>query len=472
MLRKIITNTIIYGIAPYVASFANLLILPIITKDLTAFDYGISGTIYAYTGALGALSNLGLTIILTNSFFKHTNHYKWIWRQVYGFLSLWNIIFGVMVAMILLVFMPDSVKENKFLIVLLNTLPIVFFGPTSTIATLYYTLKKQAFQVGIRTAIFGLLAVFLNYYFISELKLGYMGWFWASFIVGILTNLSYWYSLNKVLAITPIYNFKRKTIQNSLRVSIPIIPNHYSYYLLNGSDRLIMDQLHVSTDKIGEYNLASSFSNYIGSLTNASSNAIVPFLMEMYRNNELKRARLLVYLWGLALLSITFVLCLWTKELFEILIKNDVLKSTFPLAIILIMAYNFRPIFIGAFQYMVFMEKTGKIWMISLQAGLISVCSNLILIPLMGFKVAIYSLFVAFLYWGIGLYYTKSYKQIRKVKYFPIAWAIIVIICTALVFILKDINYVFKIIITFGGIVGSAILIYYVRKLIFKQARH
>jgi O-antigen/teichoic acid export membrane protein len=101
LFKKIITNTLIYSLAPYVASIANLLVLPIITKDLTEIDYGISGTITAYTSALSALSVLGLSVILNNSFFQNSHHYKWIWRQIYGFLVIWNVIYSLILGIFL-----------------------------------------------------------------------------------------------------------------------------------------------------------------------------------------------------------------------------------------------------------------------------------------------------------------------------------------------------------------------------------
>ena len=471
MFKKIIKNTVIYGLAPYVASFANLLVLPIITKDLSEIDYGISGTIYAYTGALSAFSNLGLTIILTNSFFQYPQRFKWIWRQIYGFLTLWYVVFAIVVVVVLALLMPESVGHNKNIIIFLNTLPIVLFGPTSTIAVLYYTLKKQATQIGYRTAIFGLLAVFLNLYFISKLKLGYLGWFWTTFIVGILTNFSYWYPLNRINKITPIIKFKKTTIKKALKISIPIIPNHYSYYLLDGSDRLIMDRLHASTANIGEYNMASTFSNYTGSLATASSNAIVPYLIEMLKNKDYHKARNLLYLWSSAFICITFFICLWSREIFDFLIKNDVLKQTYPLAIIMIMAYNFRPIFIGAYQYMVFKEKTKAIWKVPLYAGLFSISINLALIPLWGFKVAVYTLFCAFMFWGIALYFSKPYKEIKVLEHHPIKWTLIVIALTVIVYILKNAALPIKLLITTVGILSIMIIILLLRHIIKTQSK-
>src|SRR5690606_40305253 len=59
-------------------------------------------------------------------------------------------------------------------------LPVVFFGPTSMLATTYYQISQEPFQIAIRTIIFGIMIVLLNVYFIAILKMGYMGWFLSS----------------------------------------------------------------------------------------------------------------------------------------------------------------------------------------------------------------------------------------------------------------------------------------------------
>ena len=267
MLKKILSSSVIYGFAPHISKIAGFFVLPIITKDLTDFDYGVAGMISAFTGALSVLSSLGLRVVLANSYFKSPSQYKWIWRQIYGFLSLWMIPYAFIISAVIYFVVPEGARSNTWEIILLNMLPIVFFGQTEAICSTYYQLKQQALQIGLRTAIFGVIAVFLNLYTISYLKMGYMGWFWTSFIVAIMSNLSYWVPLNKTLGIKPIFNFRKKSIVKFLKISLPTIPHYYSSYLLDSSDRIVMTILKIGAGDIGKYNLAYSFGNYYQSFS-------------------------------------------------------------------------------------------------------------------------------------------------------------------------------------------------------------
>ena len=87
----IIKNSALFTIAPLLPKVINVLLMPILTRYLTEVDFGISGTISAYTQAIGAFSVLGLGVVLLNSFYKTPLEYKELWRQIYGFLNLWMI---------------------------------------------------------------------------------------------------------------------------------------------------------------------------------------------------------------------------------------------------------------------------------------------------------------------------------------------------------------------------------------------
>ena len=76
MIKKVLTNSAIYGLAPHVPRIVSVLLLPIMTAHLTDVDYGIAGTIAAYTMALSALSTLGVSAYLQVNFFKAKCQYK------------------------------------------------------------------------------------------------------------------------------------------------------------------------------------------------------------------------------------------------------------------------------------------------------------------------------------------------------------------------------------------------------------
>lgn len=466
MLKKLFSHTAIYGLAPQITKIASFFSLPLITAELTGLDYGVAGVMAAYTTAISVLATLGLRVVLVNSFFKSPGQYKWAWRQIYGFLTLWTFLYAIILSVLIFLVVPQEAIENRWTILLLNVGPLIFFGQTSTICTTYYQLKQKPLQIAIRSIIFGLLSIGLNVLFIVVYKMGYMGWFWSSFIVGLLSNASYYYPLNFVLKFKPIFNFKRRLIKNSLKVSLPMVPHYYSSYLLNSSDKMVMDVMQVGTSNIGKYNVAYTVGSVMNSLGTASGMAIGPLLNKYYKEKKDEPAKNLIFILQISFFLITFGLCIWMKELFSFLIRNEELAKMYYLGIIIVMSYNYRPMYFGANSKLMFTEKTNVIWRVTLGAGLINVLLNLLLIPFFGFEVAAVTTFVAYMFMGYAGYYFKIFKEINSAKYYPVFWLLLTIALTVLVFYAVELSIWVKIGISLAVSGFAFIFIYRLNKLI------
>lgn len=448
MIKKLFSHTAIYGLAPQISKIAQFFVLPIITKDLTDIDFGVAGILTAYTSAMSVLAILGLRIVLVNSFFKSPSQFKWAWRQVYGFLILWNLIYASLFATLIFFIVPSEAAENRLLIMFLNVTPLVIFGPVSNIGSTFYQLKQKPFQIGIRTAIFGILGVILNLYFITHLKLGYMGWFWSSFITVILSNLSYWYPVNIILGLKPIFNFKWRLIKNSLKVSLPIVPHYYSGYLLNSSDKMVMDLVDIQTNEIGKYSAAYTVGNMVQQLGVAAGLAVGPILTQEFKKKNDLSARNYVFLLQGFFLIFTFVLSIWLKEIFHFLIKNENLSQMYSLGIIIVMSYNYRPMYFGSNAKLMFVEKTNVIWKVTFGAGLINVVLNLILLPIYGFETAAYTTFISLMFMGYIGYYLKVFKQINEINYYPLRWLTLTCLLSGIAYYAVELNLKYKFFIT------------------------
>ncbi|MDD2493576.1 MAG: oligosaccharide flippase family protein, partial [Tissierellia bacterium] len=356
MLKKIFSHSLIYGLAPQIPKIANLFVLPIITQFLTEDDFGVAGLIGSVVASIAVFANLGLNVTLSNSFYKSPGSFHWRWRQTYGFLILWNVPFAFLMAILIYFFIPEIAKENTLYIILANVIPIVFFGPTSTIGSLYFQLNQKPFQIGLRNMIIGLVTVLLNLIFIAYYEMGYMGWFLAGGISTMLLQLSYWFPMNIKYNMKPIFNFKWRYLKEQLKIGIPTIPHYYGSYLLNSSDRMIMDVLKVSTGDIGKYNAAGNVANNGNHVGVAVGKAISPFLLKYYRDNKEEKAKLLIYMLQTIFLAGSFIICIWMKEIFSFLIRNETLKMVYPLAIIMLMGYNYRPMYLGSVSKLMYLE--------------------------------------------------------------------------------------------------------------------
>lgn len=416
---KLLKNSAIYGLVPYVPTLASILILPLLTAHLTEKDYGIAGTISAYIMAIAALSNLGFSVILQATYFHHSYHYKFVWRQIYGFLQFWMILFALIQGVILYFVIPEEANENKWLIILLSNFNTVFFGPSSFIGPKYYQLEQRPIPVAIRSMVSGFLTLIVNYITIVVYEWGYMGWYLSSFIGGFFVNASYWYVLNFKLSLSPIYKFHWRTICNNLKISLPMLPHYYTVYLVSSSNRMVMDISKTPLTSIGEFNLGQQFSNYMESGVGAIERAISPMCMDCIQKNKETEGRSLIYIFIIIIFEIVFLFVSWSKEIFLLLVKNDALANTYPIASLLVLSQCYRPMYVASSNYYLYYSKTYHILLITFIAGIIAVTANILFIPHYGIWAACIITYISFLYQGYSGFYFKPFKKYARVK-FPV----------------------------------------------------
>lgn len=461
MYKKILSQSAIYGLAPYIPKIAGIFTLPIITKYLTDVDYGIAGTIAAYTGAIAVFSTLGMSIVFTTSFYKSRCQYKWLWRQLYGFLQYWMIIFAVLQGALLYFIIPEEAQENKWNIIFLANFSTIFFGATSFVGTMHYRLLQKPTPIAIRNVISGFLTVFATLYFVAYLKMGYMGWYISSFISGCFINLSYWWVVNKKWKLSPIYKFKWRTIKKYLGISIPTIPHYYSSYLLTSSNRLVMDKFGIPLGAIGNYNLASQFGGYFEMFTNAINMAVNPMAMEQIRNKDENTAKKMILFIFTIIATATFLFSIWSKEIFALLIKNEDLKMLYPLAIILVMAYNYKSMYMASGNMFFYHEKTKGLLKISLTAGIMALIAYIVVIPIWGIYGAAVVNFIFLQYMGYSGFFMKEYRQNTKVSYPYLKTLFITLILTIAVLFLVELFWPLKIVISLVFLILIAATIKY-----------
>ncbi len=466
MIKKLFSHTALYGLAPQLPKIASIFVLPILTQYLTEEDYGVAGVVAAYTGALGVLQSLGISVVLANSFYKQPGTYHWLWRQLHGFISLWSLFYGLLLATVLYFGIPEIAHPNRGWIVLLNVVPVALFSTTQTIVFRYYQMSGKPQPLAIRTVVLGLVTVMLNLYFIAELKLGYLGWFLSAFCSSVLSFILFAYLIYVKVGLTPIFNFKWRLIRSSLKISLPTVPHYYSSYLLDSSDRLVLDWLKVSTGKIGLYNFAGNFGGYFSTLGMAIGMATSPIYIGYYNQGKndataYYKARALTFFIQSGYLLFSFLVCLWLREVFYVLVSNEALQNVYPLAIIIIMGYAYRPMYLGVSTLLFFHERTTHLWKISFIAGASNVALNLLLIPIFGYQIAAVTTFFALMYMGYSGYFMSDYRAVKNLNYYPLRWLIITIFTGALGYHLRDIDVLYKVLIS--GVLSIGGLGYFVR---------
>jgi O-antigen/teichoic acid export membrane protein len=410
-INTIIKNGALFTIAPFLPKIINVFLLPIMTRYLTDVDFGIAGTISAYTGAIGAFSTLGLQVVLQNSFFKTPIEYKDIWRQIYGFLKCWMILFALMQSIILFLFIPEEAEENKWMIIFLSQFSTVLFGPTGTIGNAYYIYTKKSVPVVWRSVTASVLTIIIDFILIVYLRLGYLGWYIGTFAGSFFTNASYWYVVNRNLQLYPDYKFQWQVIKHSLSVALPTVPHYYTTFLLEGSGRLVLDRYNISQAQIGKISISQQMGDIFNHAIQGCNNAISPFQMEALRENNSKRINTIATLFAALVFSAVFMLAIWSKELFYFLLSNESLQSSYNYFILYIMAFCYRPMYLTVSYYYFFYERTKQLLFISFTSGFIAIFLYIILTPFWGVWSFLIGHYISCVFYGYSGYFFKGYRE-------------------------------------------------------------
>lgn len=461
MLKDLFKGSAIYGIAPFVPKILSVLLLPILTRYLTSTDYGIFGTIASVTCAVQAFQDLGLRILLTNYFYKCQSQYKVLWREIYGFLSFWMFFYAFIQAVLLYLFIPEEAEENKWLIILLGNFSTVFFGPTAMIGQTYYQLNLTPTPVAWRIVLSGITSIIVNFICVVVLRWGYMGSYIGSFAGTFLVNLSYWPVVNRKIGLSPIYNFKWRTIRSMLKVGLPTIPHYYSVYLMNSSNIVAMNYYGKKQSEIGHLTMAQSFSSMFETILNAINQVWSPMSYPYIRDNNSSEMKRLLHVYILMAYTLTFMYSLWSREVYGILISNTEIASTYKYSIILVMALNYRPLYVHCCNYFFYHENTMPLLGITFVAGIISCVFYFTMIPYIGIYAALLGFYIGCLYMGYSGYLYPFY---RKKTIYNIRWYIFIILqmgLTALVYYCVEISLLVKICISIVFLIVVGFLFYF-----------
>lgn len=457
-LKKLSVNSLVYALGPQIPKIVSLLMLPVLTPHLTGRDFGVFGTIMAYVTAITALKDLGLTTVVSVSFYKYPNRYRVLWNKLFTLSTIWSLPLSLILALVVYLILPSSEVHNFTLIAILNCIPLICFEPTKWLGRKYFQLVQKPVPIVSINIIAACMGILSNYITMVVFKLGYLGWFISSFVISFISFIPYvWLALVKIKV---AFDFKmnRKWLKRYLAIGLPVLPHFYSIYLLDTSDRLILSWCKIPYDEIGIYSLAYTFGGYFAIVGNALGEASGPMYIKLYRSETLEseiKARNMTFLMQIVTLIMAFILALWMKEVFQLLIKNEGLKMGYSLGVLIIMSYSYRPIYYGPTNKLQYLLQTKELWKVSLMAGLLNVILNLIFVPYMGTWGAAISTFIALMFMGFRGYFLKVFKDNNSVNYYPLFWFCIISLSTAMVFLLKDINWMLKALISLFLFTGS-----------------
>lgn len=464
--RKIFIHSVIYTILPKVSIISSLLVLPLISPYLTLEDYGIYGVLMSYVGVFQMLIGLGQVVLLQNSFFSYKNKYKLIWRRSFAIMILAGILSSVLLALLLNFTLADKLGNNLFIVIVLMSIYLIL-TPLDSIVINYFTLQENPIPYAIVMGVIGFIATFITYSTIKYLTMGYMGWVIALSITVILTNIFFFRKIYFIERIYPEFRFNKRFFYKSLKIGLPLTPHQLSLYILSVSDRLLLEFYKVPIKQIGFYSQGYTIGGMGNIVVNGVFQAFSKKIHEGMRSddiNQINFIRKIVIFLPVFISSIFFIGSFWSQEIFRMLFNNKELQNSYPVTIVVLSSYMFLSLY-SIFSYPLSIQnRTFSISKITMIAAVVNIVGNLIFIPKFGIWASLGVTYFSYLIFGFaGLLDKKNrlflnkYVNITKLSFFLFVINFSFFIIS---YGLKDINYLYKILITlllitFGFLVKS-----------------
>lgn len=432
-LRKILINTVWYGIIPKLPTLLSFLALPIITPFLMPSDYGMWGVISAYCSISVGLCTYGLHIHLTNLYYEKKGNYKFFWNQLFSMMLIMGLLTSILLAIFLYLILPINDLIIKFFVIILACLPTLL-SSFNVITNSFCILNDLPRLLVIRNVTSGVFSIILLILSVKYWGLGFIGWVIS---YGFTALLFFILIFKRLIFVEKIYpsriSYSRAEIYSIILISMPLIPHNLGHILLSSSDRIVMEYYGISSHNIGLYFSGYQLSEFLYIVILGLCTALTPIIQEKYRNGDFIYLNKIYFLSYIFCFLIVFLGALWMKEVFNLMIRNPLFSEGYKIAVVNTFSY-FSAILYYFFSTKIFIEKDTKhiLWLIFVPA-IINVLLNIIFIPYFGYFFAVYSTIISFFFIFL-LPFFNSYFKFSYLKMFKNLKSLVLIIFIYLLF--------------------------------------
>lgn len=437
--RSFIRKNILIGLTNVSISVVALLLLPLLTKNLSIDDYGIWVQITVTIGLIPTIVCLGLPYTMVRFLSAEINRNE-IQEGFYS-LEFTLIISGGLTALIfiLLLFInPLNIMSffSSYFTVSIIVAIIIFCECINAILFNYFRTFQQLKRYSILT-FSQVLFMFSFQIIVVYLKGGILG-----VVIAYLSSRILFLFIMQTMIIKEIgFRLPRfKRFREYMKFGVPTVPGNISSWIMESSDRYLIG-LFLGLAFVGYYNPGYAIGNIVLMFMGPLNFLLPPILSKLYdtgKINEVKtHLRYSLKYFLLLSLPAAFSLSILSRQLLIFLSTSEIASHGYvvtPFTTFSMVCLGIHSIVV---QILVLEKETKKLALIYFISAILNFIINLFLIPFIGLLGAAFSTFLAHVALLIlSIYYANKYIKI-SVDY----WMIVKILFACLVLLLFIIIY-------------------------------
>ena len=383
--REFLSGSFLYLFANLLSAAIPFILLPVLTRYLSASEYGQVAIYQLFVAGLVALVGVSANGASGVKYYE-SNFPK---REMKIFIGncLTILFLNCFIAMLIV-----SLFENELSEWLSISAKWFFIGIAMSGATCINLIRMTQWQVRKEAKNFGLFQIFQSV-FSTGLSLllvvcfmwGADGRMWALSIAPIVFLLISLIMLHKDGLLG--FEWRPKYLREILTFGIPIIPHSVGAFLLSSVDRFVIND-KLGLEQVGVYMVAVQLVAVMGLVFDAINNAYVPWLFERLKRNQCEEKRQIVrwtYAYCLALVCFTGFVFIAAPPLVTIIVGkeySDAAKIIGWLAL----GQAFNGMYLMVTNYIFYSKRTALLALSTLTSGLIGIGLLFIFIDYLGLK--------------------------------------------------------------------------------------
>ncbi|WP_292380518.1 flippase [Methanosarcina sp. UBA289] len=372
------------GIVQVLTSLGTFFLLPIITKTLGTYDYGLWAQINTTVSLISPLALMGLSMGFVR-FLSSETETKIIREAVYSILFFVTVS-GLLASFLLYAFAEPlatfGFKDPHATYFIQAGSLLILLSVIESVSLFYFRVFRQI-QTYSYLTLFETFGKLLFILFLLKMGYGLLGVIAATLLVqGSIFLISLVMIISQIGFIIPRFTY----IKEYLQFSLPLTPNSLIRWITESSDRYMVTYF-LGLRSVGVYSAACSIGSLIQLFVSSLQIILLPELSKLFDENKMDEVRIYMShsLRYFLLISIpaVFGLSALAKPLLGILTTEDFLSGWFVIPVI-----AFSGLLAGIFQIfvntMLLIKQTKTTTYINIIAAVSNVLINLLLIPSIG----------------------------------------------------------------------------------------
>jgi O-antigen/teichoic acid export membrane protein len=418
--QKFAKDVFIIGIANALAALSGIVFMPLITKTLGAYDYGIWSQVNVTINLVLTFTGLGLPAAIVRFLPAKTNRGE-IQESFYSILCL--VFFTTLIASIGLITAADFIGRAFFdgatVIVRITGLIILVWSLDSVFITFF-----RAFRQMKRYALFTIANTYVQVGLIAYLVLnghGILSIVLAVLVIRAIIFLVLFFLIKSQIGIKRPHFYR---IREYLSFGLPTIPAGISTWVVASSDRYVISYFLGATS-VGIYSAAYGIGVIILMAVGVLDLVLTPALSKLYDEGRMEEVKthLKYSLKYLLAVTIPFVFgaAILAEPVLRVFTTAEIASEGYIVVPLIALSTLFATAYVPIGNIIILVKKTritGTIWII---CALVNLGLNILVVPRWGILGAAITTLIAYgLALGLTTYY--SFKEFK----FSIYWRFIV----------------------------------------------